>query len=180
MISPFHSAFVLGRLIFYYSLLVAEVGHFLHNRWRGSEGFLALKLDLSKAYNRVEWGFLEAMLLRLGFAEAWVRVVMICVTSVSYFFMVNWEAKGYLEPLRGLRQGDLISPYLFMLCVEGLLALISQNERKGVFHGIHINDTASSLHHLLFADDNFFFTCATMEDCGVVQHILDIYSQASG
>lgn len=105
---------------------------------------------------------------------------MTCVLSVSYSFMVNWEAKGYLEPSRGFRQGDPISPYLFMLCVEGLLALISQNERNGVFHGIHIDDTALSLHHLLFADDNLFFTRATMEDCGVVQHILDIYSQALG
>lgn len=72
MISHFHSAFVLGKHIFDNSLLAAEVGHFLHNRRRGSKGFLDLKLDLSKAYDRVEWGFLEAMLLRLGFAEAWV------------------------------------------------------------------------------------------------------------
>lgn len=67
-----------------------------------------------------------------------------------------------------------------MLCVEGLIGSNFPNERKDVFHGIQIHDIASSLHHFLFADDNFFFIRATMEDYGVVQHILDIYSQASG
>lgn len=78
LISPFQSVFVLGRLISDNFLVAAEVGHFLHNKRSGKYGFLALKLDLSKAYDYVELRFLEEMLRHLGFVEAWIRLVMAC------------------------------------------------------------------------------------------------------
>lgn len=180
LISPFQSAFVPGRLISDNSLLAVEVGHFLHNKRSGKEGYFALKLDLSKAYDRVEWSFLETMMPRMGFVEPWISLVMTCVSSVSYSFQINGEPKGYLIPSRGLRQGNPLSPYLFLLCVEGLSGLIAQNEREGSFHEIKIADTTPCLHHLLFTDDSFFFARATVEDCSVIQHVLDIYSQESG
>lgn len=91
------------------------------------------------------------------------------------FFSDKWRSK-YLVPTQGLRQGDPLLPYLFLLCVEGLSALISKNEIDDSLHGLHIADSAPSLHHMLFADDNFLFTQATMEECEVTQHILDVYS----
>lgn len=93
LVSPFQSAFVPGRLISDNSLLAMEVGHFFHNKKSGREGFIALKLDLSKAYNCVKWGFLEAMFKPLGFADAWVQIFMTFVKSILFSFLINGERK---------------------------------------------------------------------------------------
>lgn len=88
----------------------------------------ALKLDLSKAYHRVERSFFEAMMVKLGFPWKWIKKVMACVTSVSYSFLIDDEPRGYVIPSWGLRQGNPLSSYLFLHWVEGLSALIEMNE----------------------------------------------------
>jgi hypothetical protein len=65
-------------------------------------GFTGLKLDLSKAYDRVEWKFLETAMQRLGFANRWIKLIMACVSSVSYYVLVNGNPMGNIKPLRGL------------------------------------------------------------------------------
>ncbi|KAM1981594.1 hypothetical protein ACFX15_038069 [Malus domestica] len=119
-------------------------------------------------------------MLRLGFGSIWVAIVMMCVKSVSYSFLVNGEECGFVVPSRRLRQGDPLSLYLFLFCIEGLSALIKHKEERGVIRGIRICDGAPSVHHLLFADDSFLLGKAKLEECANVQHILDVFSQASG
>lgn len=82
---------------------------------------------MSKAYYKVEWFFLEKLLLRLGFASRWVRVVMNCVTTVTtYSFIINGVVGGNVKPSRGLRQEDPLSPYLFIMIADAFFGLLSK------------------------------------------------------
>jgi hypothetical protein len=74
----------------------------MQTRMRGKIGFIGLKLDMSKAYDRVEWPFLEAAMARLGFAERWVQLVMTCVRTVSYYVIVNGNRVGKICPTGGI------------------------------------------------------------------------------
>src|SRR3954465_8131853 len=96
------------------------------------------------------------MLISLGFVERWVHWMMMCVTSVHYSILVNTDRVGPIQPGRGLRQGDPLSPYLFILIAEGLSALIKGAVSRGDIHGVQICREAPSVSHLLFADDCFF------------------------
>ena len=124
VISDSQSAFVPGRMISDNVLMAFEVLHYLKNLGSGCNVQMAAKLDMSKAYDRVEWTYLKAILLKLGFHRNWVELLMACVTSATFAVMVNGEPHGYIKPTHGLRQGDPVSPYLFLLCAEGLSALI--------------------------------------------------------
>jgi hypothetical protein len=101
VISPNQSAFVLERLITDNILLAYECTHFMKHKRNGKEGFAAVKLDMSKACDRVEWIFLEMMMRKMGFDETWIRRIMLCVSTVTYQFRVNGECTDAITPQRG-------------------------------------------------------------------------------
>ncbi|KAL6136612.1 hypothetical protein ACLB2K_061907 [Fragaria x ananassa] len=180
VVSPLQSAFVPGRLISDNTLVATEVAHFLHTNRTAANDHFSLKLDISKAYDRLEWEYIRHILLKLGFAIEWVNLIMTTLNTVSYSFMVNGEVCGFLKPKRGIRQGDPLSPYLFILCGEGLSSLIQQFVRNQWITGMQIAPTTPTLHHLLVADDSLFFGKATEEECQQYQNILYTYEIASG
>jgi hypothetical protein len=82
----------------------------------------AIKLDMSKAYNQIKWGFLQQMMARLGFERSWIDLIIRCVSSVNYRIKVNVEYKEMIIPQRGLRQGDPLSPIFLSYAQKGCLA----------------------------------------------------------
>ena len=169
-----------GQLISDNVVVAFETMHTIGKRKKGKEGLMAIKLDMSKAYDRVEWGYLEAIIRKMGFCERWISLIMMCVTTVSYEILINGEPRGKITPSRGLRQGDPISPYLFLLCAEGLSALIRKKEALGLLRGVGVSKQAPSVSHLFFADDSIIFCRATLEECKQVAEVLDTYEKVSG
>jgi len=142
-------------------------------------GYMAVKLDMSKAYDRVKWIFSEEVMRRMGFNEKWIALIMTCVKTMSYLVLVNGEPKGLIQPSRGIRQGDPLSPFLFLLCTEGLNSLIVKAEREGFIHGFSLNRGGSKLTHLLFVDNTLLFCKSSRSECQKVLEILASYESLS-
>ena len=103
IISESQSAFQSDKAISNNILVAFKTMHHMKNQKAKKRGFMALKLDMSKAYDRVEWSFLEATMVKIGFNEKWVALVMSCINSASYSILVNGVPKGDIRPTRGIR-----------------------------------------------------------------------------
>ena len=111
---------------------------------------MALKIDMSKAYDRVEWEFLERAMRHLGLGEQMVRLIMSCISLVSYFVLLNGQPVGNIKPSHGLRQGDPLSPYLFLMCAMGLQSLLHKAKMEGHIRGVAICRNGPKVSHLFF------------------------------
>jgi hypothetical protein len=180
VISPEQSAFIPGRLITDNILVAFETLHIMDTRLKGKEGFMALKLDMSKAYDSIKWSFLEAILIKMGFAPRWIHLLMTCMRTVTYSILINGKPQGHVVPTRGIRQGDPLSPYFFILCAEALSSLLHQAGRAGEVLEVIMSRGSTRINHLFFADDSLLFCRANLREWGRIQELLAIYEKVLG
>lgn len=178
IISKEQSAFVPGRMITDNALIAFECIHAIQ-RTNGEE-FCAYKLDLSKAYDRVDWGFLKRLMEKLGFQSKWVQWVMTCVSTVRYSVRFNGVPSHSFSPSRGLRQGDPLSSYLFLLVADGLSSLLRHYESLGQIECLKVCRRAPSITHLLFADDSLLFFRANQGQTTAVKNVLNVFEKCTG
>jgi len=132
LISEEQSGFMVGHQILDGVVVAIET---IHSMSKSKEKAMLIKLDMAKAYDRVHWSFLQKVLGAFGFEEEWIHWIMSCVNSNSFSVLINGEHSNLFGASWGLQQGDPLSPYFFLLLVEGLGQLIKRNVEGGFIQG---------------------------------------------
>ena len=180
IISENQSGFIPGRAISDNVLITHENFHYLKTSSAKKHCSMAVKTDMSKAYDRLEWNFIKEVLTRLGFHRNWITWVMECLSTVSYSFLLNYSVHVEVIPQRGIQQGDPLSPYIFILCNEVLSGLCTKAQLDGSLVGIKVATNCPRINHLLFADDTMLFIRSYERSCSTLMWILSLYEAASG
>ena len=180
IISENQSAFVPKRASNDNVLITHEALHYLKSLGAEKRCFMAVKTNMSKAYDRIEWDFIKLVMQEMGFHQTWISWILQCITTVSYSFLLNGSAQGAVTPERGLRQGDPLSPFLFIICSEVLSGLCRKAQLDGSLLGLRVSKGNPRVNHLLFADDTIFFCRSDLKSCKTFLCILKKYEEASG
>lgn len=179
IVGPMQSSFLPGRGTMDNAFLAQDIVHFM-DRSTTAKGSLAFKIDLEKAYDSISWDFLRETLILYGFPPQIINLIMCCVTSSQLTLLWNGERLQPFKPGRGLRQGDPISPYLFVLCMERFSLLIQQLVDAGSWNPIRLTKDGTPISHMFFADDVLLFCKATPSQVNIVVVALKLFCDSSG
>lgn len=141
---------------------------------------MALKVDMAKVYDRLEWPFIRDSLLATGFSDNITSLILFCVSSVSYQVLINGQPSKRFILERGIRQDDPISPYLFILYANVLSEMLHKESHLGKLHGIKVARNAPQITHLLLDDDNLLFARANEKEAETLIQVLHSYQLAFG
>ncbi|XP_071695601.1 uncharacterized protein [Rutidosis leptorrhynchoides] len=178
VVSSNQSAFIPGRRISDNILLTQELMKNYHVD-RGTPR-CAFKVDIQKAYDTVDWDFLEVTLICFGFPRKMIKWIMACVTTTSFSININGELHGFFRGKRGLRQGDPLSPYLFTLVMEVLTLMIKRNINRSPGFKFHPKCDKLKIVNICFADDLFIFSHANSASVQIIRDSLEEFKRCSG
>lgn len=152
IVSPNQTAFMEGRWINENGLLAQEIIQVMRNS-RARRGWVGIKIDFAKAFDRIEWPFILLILKNMGFHHTFINWIHQCISTTSLSVLINGTPKGFFKPSRGLRQGDPLSPYLFILGMEVLSRMLYRAENENLIKGVKIGRNGPPISHLMFSDD---------------------------
>nr|XP_027066533.1 uncharacterized protein LOC113692333 [Coffea arabica] len=178
LISPQQSGFVRGRNIVENYLLAQEIVAGIGKKSRG--GNVVLKLDMAKAYDRVSWLHLIGVLRKFGFGERFIDMVWRLISNVWFSVMINGAAHGFFKSCRGLRQGDPLSPALFVIGAEVLSRGLNNLAAQSSFLGFTVPQGCPGVTHLAFADDVLILANGSATALRRVMRVLEAYQRSSG
>lgn len=175
-ISDQQYAFVEGRQILDSALIANEI----IDDWqaRKLEG-VVIQLDLEKAFDMVDWDFLDMVLKHKGFGEKWRKWIRACISTTSFSIIINGKSSGKFTATRGLRQGDPLSPFLFIIITVVLSQLLHQGEQQGQLSGCESRCGLIKINHL-FADDTLLFSNKDPFFVKKLHKIIKFFEVASG
>lgn len=163
IIHPSQAAFISNRSIGDNIIVNHEIKHYL-NKKKGKKGFMAIKIDLAKAYDKVEWNVLTNILTCFGFEDKFIRWIQECISTVQFSVLINGAPHGYFHAGRGIQQGDPLSPSLFTMISEVLSRLLARAESDGALSGIKISRHSPKGTHLMYADDLVIYCKANTQE----------------
>ena len=159
-------------------ILTQEIIHLMTTS-KSKKGTMAIKIDLEKAFNRLEWGFIRQTLIYFKFPPDWISLIMSCISSSNLLILLNGDRLDPFHPSRGIRQGDHFSPNIFILCMEYLAWLIQEEVSSGNWKGIRASRNGPTFTHLFFADDLILFATASLKNYHTIKKVLDTFCLAS-
>lgn len=171
------SAFIKERLLMENVLLATELVKDYHRDDISPR--CALQIDISKAFDSVQWTFMLNILEALGLPDKFIGWISRCITSASFSVQVNGELAGYFQSKRGLRQGCSLSPYLFVLCMNVLSKMLDRAAKRGEM-GYHPKCKNIDLTHLCFADDLMIFADGTKHSVEGILRVFEEFDKMSG
>jgi hypothetical protein len=177
VISTNQSAFIKGRNLVDGVVVVNEAVDWAK---KSKKDCLIFKVDFEKAYDSVEWNFLDYMLSRCGFCAKWIEWIRVCVFAGNLSVLVNGSPTGEINIQRGLKQGDPLAPFLFLLVVEGFSGVMRRAVDLELFRGFSVGSNPMVISHLQYADDTLCIGEASVENLWALKAILRGFELASG
>lgn len=179
LVGSYQSSFIRGRSIIDNIIIAQEVFHSMRKK-QGKGGWMAIKIDLEKAFDRLRWDFIQDTLTDTGIPSNMISAIMQCLTTPTMQVLWNGKPTQSFSPQRGIRQGDPLSPYIFVLCMERLSHAIQEAVNTGAWHPIKMGRRGIPLSHLFFADDLIVFGQNSDMQIATFQRIISSFCAASG
>lgn len=141
---------------------------------------MVIKLEVQKAYDKVNWSFIKVVLIKFGFNDVFINWIMECITSVSFEVLIKSGKLESFKPERGLRQGDPLSPYIFILGQEILSRLLEKEFRRHNISGVKASVGGPAITHVMYVDDIVLFSKACRREAATINHCLETYCSGLG
>jgi len=178
LISPNQSGFVKDRSISENIMLAQEIIHQIKKPTIGSN--VVIKLDMAKAYDRVSWSYICLILRKMGFEEIFIDMIWRIMANNWYSIILNGRRYGFFHSTRGLKQGDPLSPALFILGAEVLSRSLNRLHQHPLYNGFYMEMRGPQINHLSFADDIIIFTSGRKDSLKLIMQTLATYERISG
>lgn len=174
LISPNQSGFMKGRCIVENILLTQEIVTDIRKRGRPTN--VVIKLDMTKAYDRVSWLYLTRVMRKIGFNDVIVDMVWRLLANNWYSILLNGQSHGFFHSTRGVKHGNALSPALFIIAAEVLSRVLHSLFEEGSYQGFGLPRWSASLNHLAYADDTIIFK----NSLELIMNTLKEYERVSG